>query len=131
MLTDSAAFSGFSVDDIDTAQTFYAEALGLEVTRDDAMGGMFTLHLAGGASVIVYGKKDHTPATFTILNFPVDDVGATVDALAARGVTTLRYDGIDQDDKGVARGVGPDIAWFSDPAGNVLSVLTTQADPGA
>jgi len=131
MLKDSAAFSGFSVDDIDTAQGFYADTLGLDVTRDDAMGGMLTLHLAGGASVLVYGKQDHSPATFTILNFPVVDVRASVDALAARGVEMLRYDGIDQDDKGVARGAGPDIAWFNDPAGNVLSVLTVESQPGA
>ena len=123
MFKDSAAFSGFSVDDLEQAQTFYADTLGLDVTRDDARGGMLTLKLGGGGSVLVYGKPDHTPATFTILNFPVPDVVAAVDQLTAGGVQMLRYQGFSQDDKGIMRGEGPDIAWFADPAGNVLSVI--------
>ena len=123
MFADSPAFSGFAVDDVDTAQEFYSTVLGLDVTRDDAMGGMLTLHLASGASVLVYGKPDHDPAGFTILNFPVQDVAAAVGELTRRGVTMLRYEGSPQDEQGVMRGVGPDIAWFADPAGNVLSVI--------
>lgn len=119
------AFSGFSVDDIDAARTFYAETLGLEVTTN-AMG-FLDIRLASGASILVYAKPNHTPASFTILNFPVDDVDAAVDDLNARGVVTKIYTDPDfgTDAKGIARGGGrgPDIAWFTDPAGNVLSVL--------
>jgi predicted enzyme related to lactoylglutathione lyase len=122
MLTDSHAFSGFAVDDIDAAKTFYGDTLGLRTSTVDAMG-MLTLHLAGGNDVIIYPKPDFEPATYTVLNFPVDDVEATVDGLIARGVRFERYEGFDQDDKGIARGQGPTIAWFKDPAGNVLSVL--------
>ena len=123
MLANSAAFSGFAVPDVEAARRFYADVLGLRVDVDEEMGGMLTLHLGGGTDVLVYPKPDHTPATYTVLNFPVDDVDRTVEELTARGVTFERYPGFDQDDKGVARGQGPAIAWFTDPAGNILSVL--------
>ncbi|MGB2571334.1 VOC family protein [Micromonospora citrea] len=123
MFRDTKAFSGFSVDDTDRAQQFYTETLGLRVSRDDAMGGMLTLHLAGDRPVLVYPKADHAPATYTVLNFPVEDVERAVDELTARGVRFARYEGMPQDEKGIMRGNGPDIAWFTDPAGNVLSVL--------
>ena len=122
MLTGSHAFSGFAVDDIEAATTFYGDTLGLRTSTVDAMG-LLTLHLAGGNDVIIYPKPDFEPATYTVLNFPVDDVEAVVDGLSERGVRFERYEGFDQDDKGIARGQGPTIAWFKDPAGNVLSVL--------
>jgi predicted enzyme related to lactoylglutathione lyase len=124
MLGDSKAFSGFSVDDLDRAREFYEQTLGLRVTVMSEMGGMLRLHLGGGAEVLVYPKADHAPATFTVLNFPVADVDAVVDQLTARGVRFERYEGFEQDEKGIARGQGPDIAWFTDPAGNVFSVLS-------
>ena len=122
MFGDSKAFSGFSVDDIPAAQRFYGETLGLEVSEDN---GMLTLHIAGGREVLVYPKPDHEPATFTILNFPVEEIGPAVDGLAERGVAFERYEGTDveTDEKGIFRGGGPLIAWFKDPAGNVLSVI--------
>ena len=120
MLADSKAFSGFAVPDVAEARQFYGETLGLRVSEEH---GMLQLHLAGGRDVIVYPKPDHTPASYTILNFPVDDVEATVDALTERGVRFERYQGFDQDDKGIQRGGGPPIAWFKDPAGNVLSII--------
>lgn len=125
MFKDTSAFNGFAVDDIDAAREFYAETLGLEVS-DDAMG-FLTLHLSGGRPTLVYLKPDFKPATYTILNFEVDDIDAAVDGLSSRGVEFERYEGFDQDEKGVARSTGeePDIAWFTDPAGNILSVLTT------
>ncbi|MET7880937.1 VOC family protein [Micromonospora profundi] len=123
MFTDTRAFSGFSVDDVDEAQRFYGDTLGLRVTRDDAMGGLLTLHIAGDRPILVYPKRDHAPATYTVLNFPVDDVDRAVDELTARGVRFARYDGMPQDENGIMRGHGPTIAWFTDPAGNVLSVL--------
>ncbi|RLP93143.1 VOC family protein [Micromonospora sp. CV4] len=123
MFTDTKAFSGFSVDDTGRAERFYGETLGLRVTRDDAMGGLLTLHIAGDRPVLVYPKDDHAPATYTVLNFPVDDIDRAVDELLARGVHFARYDGMPQDEKGVMRGQGPAIAWFTDPAGNILSVL--------
>ncbi|MEV4419292.1 VOC family protein [Patulibacter sp. NPDC049589] len=119
MFQDSKAFSGFAVDDIPKAQAFYGGVLGLDVERNEM--GMLTLTLAGGAAVLIYPKADHVPATFTVLNFPVADVEAAVDALAARGVSVLQYETTDA--KGIQRGRGPEIAWFTDPAGNVLSVL--------
>lgn len=122
MLSDSTAFSGFAVDDIEAARAFYAETLGLEVS--DTGEGLLTLGLNGGERpTLIYPKPDHVPATYTILNFPVDDVEAAVDALTARGVTFEIYEGAPQDSKGIMRGMGPDIAWFKDPAGNVLAVL--------
>jgi len=122
MLADSKAFSGFAVPDIEEARKFYGETLGLNVEVIDGPG-LLTLHLAGDRPTLIYPKPDFEPATYTILNFPVDDVDAAVDELTARGVQFERYEGFDQDEKGVARGNGPDIAWFKDPAGNVLSVL--------
>lgn len=121
MFEQTKAFSGFSVDDLPAARRFYAETLGLRVTEAN---GLLTLHLGGAVPVLVYPKGDaHEPASFTILNFPVDDVDAAVEALAARGVVFERYPQMPQDEKGVMRGNGPTIAWFKDPAGNVLSVL--------
>jgi catechol 2,3-dioxygenase-like lactoylglutathione lyase family enzyme len=123
MFKDTEAFSGFSVDDIGAARGFYGGTLGLEVTEQMAGLG-FTL--ATGGRVFLYPKPDHTPATFTVLNFLVDDIEATVDALAAGGVSMERYDGFEQDDRGIgAPGGGPRIAWFKDPAGNILSVIQT------
>ena len=118
-----AGFSGFAVVDLDAARTFYAETLGLEVTVG-AMG-MLGIALPDGATVMVYPKPDFVPATYTILNFSVSDLDATVDELTERGVEFLRYDGFEQNDKGIAAGggQGPDIAWFTDPSGNILSVL--------
>ncbi|MEH0827115.1 MULTISPECIES: VOC family protein [unclassified Micromonospora] len=123
MFTDTLAFSSFSVDDIGRAQQFYADTLGLRVSRDDKMGGLLTLHIAGDRPVLVYPKADHEPARHTVLNFPVPDVDRAVDELTARGVRFARYEGMGQDEKGVMRGKGPTIAWFTDPAGNILSVL--------
>jgi predicted enzyme related to lactoylglutathione lyase len=120
MFEHTKAYSGFSVDDIPKAKQFYGETLGLRVSEEN---GMLTLHIAGDRNTLVYPKEGHTPATFTILNFPVDDVDRTVEELTARGVRFERYEGFDQDEKGVFRGGGPLIAWFKDPAGNILSVI--------
>jgi catechol 2,3-dioxygenase-like lactoylglutathione lyase family enzyme len=120
MLANSKAFSGFAVADIEQAKAFYGDTLGLKVTEEH---GLLTLHLAGDRPTLIYPKPDHEPANYTILNFPVDDVEAAVDELAARGVQFERYEGMPQDEKGIMRGNGPDIAWFKDPAGNILSVI--------
>ncbi|MDQ0711738.1 catechol 2,3-dioxygenase-like lactoylglutathione lyase family enzyme [Streptomyces luteogriseus] len=120
MFGTTKAFSGFSVNDIDAARAFYADTLGLRVSEEN---GMLILHIAGDRDTLVYPKPDHTPATFTVLNFPVDDIEAAVDELARRGVRFERYGHLKTDDKGIFRGGGPLIAWFTDPAGNVLSVL--------
>ncbi len=122
MFENTKAFSGFSVDDVPEAKKFYGETLGLKVSEQD---GFLTLHIAGDRDILVYPKPDHTPASFTILNFPVDDIEAAVDALVERGVRFERYEGADVEtgEKGIFRGGGPYIAWFKDPAGNVLSVL--------
>jgi predicted enzyme related to lactoylglutathione lyase len=125
MLGDSKAFCGFSVDDAEKAKAFYGDVLGLRVTDIEGSPGLMTLHLGGDTNVLMYPKPDHEPASFTILNFPVEDIDATVDELAKRGVTFERYDWANPDDKGINRGMGPAIAWFKDPAGNVLSVLVT------
>jgi catechol 2,3-dioxygenase-like lactoylglutathione lyase family enzyme len=124
MLKDSDAFSGFAVKNIDEAQKFYGGALGLQVESGDE-GGMplLKLHLGSGATVFVYEKEDHQPATYTVLNFPVESVEKTVDELAAKGVEFEHYDGFGQDEKGIARGQGPTIAWFTDPSGNIHSIL--------
>jgi len=123
MLSDSTAFSGFAVDDLDAARRFYGETLGLQVSDD---GPGFVIALNGGARpTLVYPKPGHVPAEYTILNFEVGDVEATVDGLTARGVVFERYEGAQQDEKGISHGLGPDIAWFKDPAGNILSVLAT------
>jgi catechol 2,3-dioxygenase-like lactoylglutathione lyase family enzyme len=120
MFENTKAFSGFAVDDIPAAKKFYGETLGLNVSEQY---GMLTLHIAGGTDILVYPKPGHTPATYTILNFQVDDIDKAVDGLTARGVRFQRYEGIEADEKGIARGGGPPIAWFTDPAGNILSVL--------
>jgi catechol 2,3-dioxygenase-like lactoylglutathione lyase family enzyme len=120
MFADTEAFSGFSVSGIDEARKFYAETLGLRVTEAH---GLLTLRLAGDRDTLVYPKADHTPASYTVLNFRVDDIDAAVDELTRRGVSFERYAGMDQDAKGINRGGGPFIAWFTDPAGNILSVL--------
>lgn len=126
MLANTKAFSGFSVDDIPRAKTFYADTLGLEVSEEH---GMLILHLAGDRDTLVYPKADHQPASFTILNFSVADIEATVDELTERGVDFERYQGteMETDAKGVFRRGGPLIAWFRDPAGNVLSVIEQDA----
>jgi predicted enzyme related to lactoylglutathione lyase len=123
MLASSKAFSGFAVDDLGRAREFYGETLGLKTSVSDSEDGLMTLHLAGDRDTLIYQKPDFTPATYTILNFPVDDIDKAVDELVAHGVRFERYKGFDQDEKGIARGVGPYIAWFTDPAGNILSVL--------
>jgi catechol 2,3-dioxygenase-like lactoylglutathione lyase family enzyme len=123
MFKDTKAFSGFAVDDLEKAREFYGKTLGLRVSPEDEM---LILHLAGDRDTFVYPKPDFTPATYTILNFPVDDIDQAVDELSARGVTFERYDGFEQDEKGISRFEGgPPIAWFTDPAGNILSVLET------
>ena len=123
MLADSPAFSGFSVNDLESARRFYTDTLGLRVADVPEMGGLLRLHLGSGADVLVYAKDDHTPASFTVLNFPVPDVEQAVDQLGARGVTFERYENPPTDEKGIMRPGGPLIAWFTDPAGNVFSVL--------
>jgi predicted enzyme related to lactoylglutathione lyase len=122
MLRESKAFSGFSADDIPRAKAFYTETLGLRVSESN---GLLTLHLAGGNNVLIYPKPNHTPATYTVLNFPVADIESTVDELTKRGVHFEIYDSADikTDEKGIMRGHGPTIAWFKDSAGNILSVL--------
>ncbi len=122
MLGKSKAFSGFAVPDIEKAKKFYGETLGLKVSEDH---GLLTLHLAGSNNVLIYPKPNHVPATFTVLNFPVDDVDLAVDELKKRGVRFELYDlpDLKTDEKGIMRGKGPTIAWFKDPARNILSVL--------
>jgi catechol 2,3-dioxygenase-like lactoylglutathione lyase family enzyme len=122
MLKESKAFSGFSVNDIQKAKDFYGRTLGLQVSESH---GLLTLQLAGGNKVLIYPKVNHAPATFTVLNFPVENVDESVDELAKRGVRLEIYDESDikTDEKGIMRGKGPTIAWFKDPAGNVLSVI--------
>jgi catechol 2,3-dioxygenase-like lactoylglutathione lyase family enzyme len=122
MLENSKAYSGFAVDDLQKAQEFYGETLGLKTSVPDEENGLMSLHLAGDRDTLIYVKPDYTPATYTILNFPVGDVDQAVDDLAARGVRFERYDGFEQDEKGIFHGPGPQIAWFKDPAGNILSV---------
>ena len=124
MLGDSKAFSGFSANDTEKAKEFYGRTLGLKVSETN---GLLTLHLAGGSNVLIYPKPNHTPVTFTVLNFPVDDVDQAVDELAKRGVRFEIYDlpDLKTDKKGIMRGNGPTIAWFKDPAGNILSVIET------
>ena len=119
-----SGFSGFAVPDIVAARQFYSEILGLDVTENEM--GLLSIRLPGGAELIIYPKPDHEPAVFTILNFVVEDIDVAVDELAARGVTFTRYDGFPQDEKGIARDGVPMIAWFTDPAGNILSVLQTR-----
>jgi catechol 2,3-dioxygenase-like lactoylglutathione lyase family enzyme len=123
MFANTKAFSGFAVDDMQKAREFYGETLGLNTTVLDEENGLITLHLAGDRDTLVYQKPDYTPATYTILNFQVEDIDKAVDELAARGVRFERYDGFEQDEKGVSRDLGPNIAWFKDPAGNILAVI--------
>jgi catechol 2,3-dioxygenase-like lactoylglutathione lyase family enzyme len=118
MFKNTRAFSGFSVDDIVEARRFYSETLGLRVTEEH---GMLTLHIAGSRDTLVYPKEDHSPASYTILNFPVDDIEVAVDELTERGVTFERGERVDE--RGILRDTGPPIAWFKDPARNILSVL--------
>jgi catechol 2,3-dioxygenase-like lactoylglutathione lyase family enzyme len=124
MFATAKAFSGFAVDDVEKAEKFYRGTLGVKTSIEH---GLMTLHLAGDRPTLVYPKPDHTPATYTILNFPVDDIDQAVEKLTARGVRFEQFEGAGQDEKGILRGLsrgeGPDIAWFKDPAGNVLSVL--------
>lgn len=126
MFRNTKAFSGFSVDDIQKAKEFYSKTLGLEVVEEEM--NTLGLHIAGGCVIMIYPKPSHTPATFTILNFPVDDIDAAVDTLVEKGVKLEQYKGeLQTDEKGIARGaekgMGPNIAWFKDPAGNILSVI--------
>jgi catechol 2,3-dioxygenase-like lactoylglutathione lyase family enzyme len=120
MLANTNAFSGFAVDDIRKARQFYGETLGLRTSEEY---GLMWLHLADDRDTLVYQQPDATPASYTILNFQVDDIDVAVDELATRGVRVERYDGVEQDERGIFRDDGPFIAWFKDPAGNVLSVL--------
>lgn len=126
MFSESKAFSGFSVDDVPGARKFYGETLGLDISEES---GMLTLHLAGGRDTLIYPKPDHVPATFTILNFPVEDIERAVDELATQGVNFHGFDGIEVDNKGIFRGEGPNIAWFTDPAGNILAVIEVATAP--
>ena len=122
MLNTDTAFSGFSVDDIAKAKAFYGGVLGMNLTEDH---GMLNLSIGAGKTVLVYPKQDHVPATYTILNFPVDDIDTVVDELGQAGVAFERYETTDEKGiaRGIASGIGPDIAWFKDPAGNIVSVL--------
>ncbi|NBE95068.1 VOC family protein [Nonomuraea sp. KC401] len=121
MFGTTKAYSGFSVNDIAAAKDFYGSTLGLRVSEEH---GLLTLHIEGGNGVLIYPKGDaHTPASFTVLNFPVEDIDKAVEELGARGVRFERYEHMPTDEKGVFRAEGPPIAWFKDPAGNVLSVL--------
>ena len=122
MFENTKPFSGFAVDDLDKAEEFYGETLGLKTKRENDM--LLTLELPGDRPTMIYHKPDFTPATYTILNFPVEDIDKAVDELSGRGVSFESYEGFEQDDKGIARGdEGPPIAWFTDPAGNILAVL--------
>ena len=120
MFADTKAFSGFAVDDLEKAKEFYGGTLGLKVSAEH---GLLHLHIAGGTDILAYPKPNHTPASFTILNFRVDDIDKAVDQLRERGVRFESYPEMETDDKGIFRGGGPYIAWFTDPAGNILSVL--------
>jgi predicted enzyme related to lactoylglutathione lyase len=120
MFQTAQAFGSFAVDDLAAAQKFYGETLGLKVSEE---GGALMLYLAGDHRILAYAKPDHSPASFTILNFPVDDIDQAVDELTSRGVAIQRYHGFDTDDKGIYRGERRSIAWFTDPAGNVLSMV--------
>jgi len=122
MFKNTKAYSGFSVNDLQKAQEFYSQTLGLEVTKEH---DLLTLHISGGTKILIYPKPNHSPATFTVLNFPVDDIERAIDELSRRGVPFEHYDQkeLKTDEKGIFRGGGPLIAWFKDPAGNILSVL--------
>ena len=128
MFKDSGAFSSYSVDDVATAKEFYGRTLGLEISEVPEMNGLLELRVPGGSRVLLYGKPDHAPATFTVLNLPVDDIDRAVDELTGRGVRFEVYDEgpVRTDERGILREPGPKIAWFTDPAGNILSVLEDQ-----
>jgi predicted enzyme related to lactoylglutathione lyase len=127
MLENSKAYSGFAVEDLGKAKQFYGETLGLKTEVIDEENGLMTLHLAGDRPTLIYQQEGTTPASYTILNFPVDDIDEAVDELAGKGISFERYEAFEQDEKGIVRGLaagtGPDVAWFKDPEGNVLSVL--------
>ncbi|HEX2273062.1 MAG TPA: VOC family protein [Acidimicrobiales bacterium] len=125
MFKDTGAFSSYSIDDVEAAKSFYGRTLGLEISDVPDMAGLLELRVPGGSRVLLYAKPDHSPATFTVLNLPVDDIAAAVDELTRRGVRFEVYDEVPvkTDEKGILRGPGPKIAWFRDPAGNILSVL--------
>jgi predicted enzyme related to lactoylglutathione lyase len=123
MFANTKATNGFAVDDVKAAKRFYGETLGLGVTVMSEEFGVAAIQLAGGRDTLMYAKPDFAPATYTILNFEVDDIDAAVDGLVERGVKMERYEDFDQDEKGIARGPGPQIAWFKDPAGNIIAVL--------
>jgi|SRR5918999_4275735 catechol 2,3-dioxygenase-like lactoylglutathione lyase family enzyme len=124
MLGDTTAYSSFAVDDVEAAREFYGDTLGVGVEVLDEENGLIQLNLAGDRNTLVYNKPDLRPANYTILNFVVEDVEKAVDELSGRGVSFERYEGFEQDERGIARGMGPEIAWFKDPAGNILSVQT-------
>jgi len=126
MFAETKAYSGFAVDDLQKARDFYSGTLGIETSVLDEENGLLTLHLAGERETLVYVKPDFTPATYTILNFPVGDVEAAVDKLSSQGVRFERYEAFEQDEKGIAHGPGPEVAWFKDPAGNILAVHSEQ-----
>jgi predicted enzyme related to lactoylglutathione lyase len=128
MFANTKATNGFAVDDIEAAKEFYGETLGLGVTVLSEEFGVTSIQTAGGRDTVVYAKPDFVPATYTILNFEVDDIDGAVDDLAAKGVEIERYEGFEQDEKGIARGPGPSIAWFKDPAGNILAVMQQPAE---
>ena len=129
MFGSTTAYSSFAVDDLEQASQFYGETLGIETTTLDPPG-LLVLRLAGGRNTMIYPKPDFTPATYTVLNFAVDDVEKAVDQLTARGIAMERYEGFGQDEKGIARGEGPEIAWFTDPAGNILAVMDAEPSSG-
>lgn len=120
MLRDNHAFSGFSTDDIMEAKHFYETTLGLQTTEEN---GMLMLTLGTGGEALIYPKENHEPATFTVLNFVVSDIDEAVDELAKKGIVFEQYPDLGTDEKGISRGNGPQIAWFKDPAGNILSIL--------
>ncbi|MDR8393909.1 VOC family protein [Aliifodinibius sp. S!AR15-10] len=125
MFKETKAFSSFSVDDIEKAKDFYGKTLGLKVMEEEM--GIIALHLSGGVRIIIYPKPNHTPATFTVLNFQVENIESAVDQLIDKGITFEQYDGeLQTDEKGISRGEGPLIAWFKDPAGNILSVIEAE-----
>jgi predicted enzyme related to lactoylglutathione lyase len=123
MFANTKATNGFAVDDVQKAQEFYGETLGLGTTVLSEEFGVMSIQLAGGRDTLIYRKPDFVPATYTVLNFEVDDIESAVDGLRERGVSFERYEGFEQDEKGIAHGPGPHIAWFKDPAGNILAVL--------
>jgi catechol 2,3-dioxygenase-like lactoylglutathione lyase family enzyme len=128
MLENIKAYSGIGVRDVEEAQRFYGETLEQRVEVIEEEAGLLQMHLAGDRPTLLYRSPDMTPASYTVLNFPVEDVEAAVDFLTERGVSFERYEGFEQDEKGIAHGPGPTIAWFKDPSGNVLSV---HSDPPA